>query len=164
MFFRAELPVLGLDIYENGKLCYELFFPYDQPRFPSCRLIILYYISLIQNKRSACIFCIYFAIHLPPVEEGEFLLAPVKISKIRKNSMCPNGMLMKRESDSLPRRLTIACQGKLSGSLHLRSLSSQSEFNQYHFAFLYESKIWFGAYPSYIGSKSLASCPQSGHV
>ena len=49
MFFRAELPVLGLDIYENSKLCYELFFPYDQPRFPSfrlIRLIILYYIPL----------------------------------------------------------------------------------------------------------------------
>ena len=97
-------------------------------------------------------------------ESLHFCKIRVKISKIRKNSMCPNGMLMKRESDSLPRRPTIACQGKLSGSLHLRSLSSQSEFNQYHFAFLYESKIWFGAYPSYIGSKSLASCPQSGHV
>ena len=66
MFLRAELPVLGLDISENGKLCYELFFPYDQPRFPSFRLIILYYIPL--NRTSVlpvfAVFILQFISHL----------------------------------------------------------------------------------------------------
>ena len=66
MFLRAELPVLGLDISENGKLCYELFFPYDQPRFPSFRLIILYYIPLSGTSVLSvfAVFILQFISHL----------------------------------------------------------------------------------------------------
>ncbi len=66
MFLRAELPVLCLDIYENGKLYYDLFFPYDQPRFPSFRLIVLYYIPLSRTSVLPvfAVFILQFISHL----------------------------------------------------------------------------------------------------
>ena len=66
MFLPTIFPVLWLDISENGKLYYELFFPYDQPRFPSFRLIILYYIPLDRTSvlSAFSVFILQFISHL----------------------------------------------------------------------------------------------------
>ena len=33
MSLQAELPVLNLDISENGKQCYEVVYPYNHPLY-----------------------------------------------------------------------------------------------------------------------------------
>ena len=54
---------------------YDPFYPYNQS-FLFFRLIIVYHTSQCRTS----VLCSFSAIHLPPVEEGEFLLTFVKIA------------------------------------------------------------------------------------